>query len=92
MNDNKGTQRPYLHEFVDGLKQQNDLLGKQSEHLFSLTNQFRDIRQPQAKSEDHISKDPNGIIDILNSELSRMCKYNDMLRQTCEGLQSIVGN
>ena len=94
MNYEKGTdvatKRPDLQEFIDGLRQQNDYFGKQAEELFFFANQFKDCRQPTPENGAK-SKEPQGIIEMLNVELNRMRTYNDTLRQTVEGLQSVIG-
>jgi len=83
--------RPDLQEFLEGIRMQNDVLAKQSDQLFYYANQFRDFRREE-KVSNEIQKEPVGIIEMLNYELNRMRRYNDILSQACNGFQSVIGN
>lgn len=89
---NAATRRPDLAEILDSLRQQIDYAGKYGEQIFMHTNQFKDCRQPSPEDPSIKSKEPQGVVEMLKAEIERLRNYNNVLRMSAEGLQSIVGS
>lgn len=83
--------RPDFAEVIDALKQENEKLQQNAERAFYFTNQFKDCRQPSPEVEEK-QKEPSGLIEILQYEIRKMRKANDVLRMSNDGLQGIVGS
>lgn len=91
MENSKSEKRPDLVEVLDALRQENEKLSTHAERVFFFANQFKDIRQPSAE-EIQKEQEPKGIVEQFKMEIRKTKKANDILRQTNEGLQSIIGN
>lgn len=95
LNKSSGTEvlskRPELQEFIDDLRMEIDSLSKLSDQLFHYANKFMALnREEKLQSEPPVK--PDGIMEMLKHELNRIKKYNNILSQTCNCFQNIVGD
>lgn len=93
MNDSpKAEKRPDFAEVLDALQQENAKLQEATEKAFYFTNQLKDCRQPEPKSESEIQKEPQGVVEFLWLEVRKLKRSNETLQQSNRGLSGIIGS